>query len=105
MRSMVEGYRPAYAALDRWYPSTTLRVVPLPVPGRIGYVRNRSNAASQIFRAEIAEIAEKREIGSRGDAERVRLPTELPLDDAAVDSGSMSGAAAPSFSPRLRVSA
>jgi len=42
MRSMVEGYRPPDVtldqpgiALDRWCPSTTLRAVPLPVPGRI----------------------------------------------------------------------
>src|SRR3546814_5813637 len=35
MRSMVEGHRPASTAFDIMCPSTTLRVVPLPVPGRI----------------------------------------------------------------------
>jgi hypothetical protein len=35
MRSMVEGHRRASAAHGLTYPSTTLRVVPLPVPGRI----------------------------------------------------------------------
>src|SRR3546814_3858254 len=32
---MVEGHRPASTAFDIMCPSTTLRVVPLPVPGRI----------------------------------------------------------------------
>jgi hypothetical protein len=36
MRSMVEGHMQTQAALGLSCPSTTLRVVPLPVPGRIG---------------------------------------------------------------------
>ena len=36
MRSMVEGYAQSGAAYDLAYPSTTLRVVPLPRWGRIG---------------------------------------------------------------------
>ena len=36
MRSMVEGYAQSGAAYDLAYPSTTLRVVPLPLRGRIG---------------------------------------------------------------------
>jgi hypothetical protein len=36
MRSMVEGHMQAQAVFGRSCPSTTLRVVPLPVPGRIG---------------------------------------------------------------------
>ena len=39
MRSMVEGYRPAWAALDRWYPSTTFGGPP-PRSGEDRYVRN-----------------------------------------------------------------
>jgi hypothetical protein len=35
MRSMVEGYALSSAAYDLPYPSTTLRVVPLPRWGRI----------------------------------------------------------------------
>jgi hypothetical protein len=35
MRSMVEGYGQSGAAYDLLYPSTTLRVVPLPRWGRI----------------------------------------------------------------------
>ena len=35
MRSMVEGYAVSSAAHDLLYPSTTLRVVPLPLRGRI----------------------------------------------------------------------
>ena len=34
MRSMVEGYAVSSAAYDLPYPSTTLRVVPLPLRGR-----------------------------------------------------------------------
>ena len=44
MRSMVEGYVQSGAAYDLAYPSTTLRVVPLPRWGRIGFVRFRSPA-------------------------------------------------------------
>jgi len=33
MRSMVEGYAVSSAAYDLLYPSTTLRVVPLPLGG------------------------------------------------------------------------
>jgi hypothetical protein len=35
MRSMVEGYVQSNAAYDLLCPSTTLRVVPLPLRGRI----------------------------------------------------------------------
>ena len=42
MRSMVEGYVQSGAAYDLLCPSTTLRVVPLPRWGRIGFVRFRS---------------------------------------------------------------
>jgi len=35
MRSMVEGHAQSSAAYDLLYPSTTLRVVPLPRRGRI----------------------------------------------------------------------
>jgi hypothetical protein len=42
MRSMVEGYAVSSAAYDLPYPSTTLRVVPLPPWGRIGNGRFRS---------------------------------------------------------------
>jgi hypothetical protein len=35
MRSMVEGHMQSGAPYALLYPSTTLRVVPLPVPGRI----------------------------------------------------------------------
>ncbi len=47
MRSMVEGYAVASAAYDLLYPSTTLRVVPLPPWGRIALVRKRSLAANR----------------------------------------------------------
>ncbi len=39
-RRVVEGYGRSYAALDTAYPSTMLRMVPLPVPGRIASVRS-----------------------------------------------------------------
>jgi hypothetical protein len=42
MRSMVEGYAVSNAAYDLLYPSTTLRVVPLPRWGRIASVHFRS---------------------------------------------------------------
>ena len=35
MRSMVEGYAQSNVTYDLLYPSTTLRVVPLPLWGRI----------------------------------------------------------------------
>ena len=36
-----------YAALDTGYPSTMLRMVPLPVPGRSAYVRTPPKAAGR----------------------------------------------------------
>ncbi|BBB13361.1 alpha-mannosidase [Sphingopyxis sp. FD7] len=42
---MVEGYGRSYAALDTAYPSTMLRMVPLPVAGRTINVRFRSFSA------------------------------------------------------------